>query len=108
APDIERSGIITEALCAESYKKVMPAYYETALKTKYTRDNESIAMIDLVVNSRVFDLGYFYDGWKGASFIFERLVHDNNTNFESYWAANESSITTHYQKVIDYFENYGK
>lgn len=108
APDLERSGIITEALCAESYKKVMPAYYETALKTKYTRDSESIAMIDLVVNSRVFDLGYFYDGWKGASFIFERLVHDNNTNFESYWAANESSITTHYQKVIDYFENYGE
>ena len=69
---------------------------------------EVVYLIDLVVNSRVFDLGYFYDGWKGASFIFERLVHDNNTNFESYWAANESSITTHYQKVIDYFENYGE
>lgn len=39
--------------------------YETALKTKYTRDDESIAMIDMIVNSRVFDLGYVYDAWNG-------------------------------------------
>lgn len=106
--DTERTGIITEALCAESYKKVVPAYYETALKTKYTRDDESIAMIDKVVNSRVFDLGYVYDGWKGASFIFQSLISANKTDFESYWASKESAISTYYNTVIDYFENYGK
>ena len=106
--DPERTGIITEALCAESYKQVVPAYYETALKTKYTRDDESIAMIDMIVNSRVFDLGYVYDGWKGASFIFQNLISNNNPNFESKWASSESAITKYYQSVIDYFENYGK
>lgn len=106
--DPERTGIITEALCAESYKQVVPAYYETALKTKYTRDDESIAMIDMIVNSRVFDLGYVYDGWKGASFIFADLVSKNNPNFESKWASSESAITKYYQSVIDYFENYNK
>lgn len=104
--DPERTGIITEALCAESYKKVIPAYYETALKTKYTRDDESIAMIDKVVNSRVFDLGYVYDGWNGASFIFQSLISANKTDFESYWASKESAITIYYNKVIEYFENY--
>ena len=106
--DPERTGIITEALCAESYKQVVPAYYETALKTKYTRDDESIAMIDMIVNSRVFDLGYVYDGWKGASFIFQNLISNNNPNFESEWASKESAVTTYYQSVIDYFENYYK
>ena len=106
--DVERVGIITEALCAESYKKLVPAYYEVALKTKYTRDDESIAMIDMIAASRVFDLGYVYDGWKGASFIFQNLIAENNPNFESYWASKESSVTEYYDKVIDYFENYGK
>lgn len=103
--NLEKSGIITEALCAESYKKVVPAYYETALKTKYTRDDESIEMIDMIVNSRVFDLGYVYDGWNGASFIFSRLIADNNPNFESYWASNESKIKSHYDEIMDYLNN---
>lgn len=106
--DIERTGIITEALCAETYKKVVPSYYEVALKTKYTRDDESIEVLDMIVNSRVFDLGYVYDGWKGASFIFQKLISVNDPNFESHWASNESAINAHYDEVIEYFQNYGK
>lgn len=109
ASDKERTSIIVEALSAESYKKVVPAYYETALKTKYTRDDESIAMIDMIVNSRVFDLGYVYDAWNGASFIFQTLISANKPIFESYWASNEKKITTYYNdKVIAFFENYDK
>ena len=36
--DTERIGVIVEALCAESYRKVVPAYYDVALKFKGTRD----------------------------------------------------------------------
>ena len=52
ATNLERTGIITEALSAESYKRVIPAYYETALKTKYARDDESVQMLDMIANSR--------------------------------------------------------
>lgn len=106
--DTEKTGIITEALNAESYKSLVPAYYETALKVKYSRDDESVQILDMIVNSRVFDLGYVYDGWMGASFIFQKLIAANNPNFESYWASNESAITAHYDEVIEYFENYDK
>ncbi|MBQ8509695.1 MAG: hypothetical protein IJ493_07290 [Clostridia bacterium] len=106
--DTERVGIITEALNAESYKTVVPAYYETALKAKYARDDETIAMLDLIMDSRIFDMGYVYDAWKGASFLLQELVAANNTNFESTWASKESSITEHYQTVIDYFVNFGE
>ena len=37
-----------EALASESYKVVSPAYYETALKVKFTRDSDSGRMIDLI------------------------------------------------------------
>jgi hypothetical protein len=48
ARDPEFSCIITVALNAESYKQVVPAYYEVALKTKYSRDDESQAMLDII------------------------------------------------------------
>jgi len=105
ATDTEFIGIITEALNAESYKLVVPAYYDVALKVKGTRDEESIEILDMLVANRLFDMGYIYDNWKGASFIIQRLVQSGNTNFESYWASNESAIMAHYQEVIKMFSN---
>lgn len=46
--DREFSEIMLEALCAESYKKVIPAYYDIALKNKYSRDDESAEMLDII------------------------------------------------------------
>lgn len=106
AGNLEAIGIITEALCAESYKTLVPAYYDVALKVKSTRDEQSIAMMDLVVNARVFDFGYVYDAWKGSSFFLEQLVNTNNTNFESFYSKKEKALTKHYNKVIEYFETY--
>ncbi len=37
-----------EALASESFKEVTPAYYEIALKVKFTRDSDSGRMIELV------------------------------------------------------------
>lgn len=101
--DIERAGIITEALNAESYRSVIPVYYETALKQKGTRDEESIAMIDYIMMKRVFDFGYTYDGWKGFSFVLENLVKQKNGNFASYYASNISKIEKHYNSVFELF-----
>ena len=49
-------------------REVYPAYYEIALKKKYSYDDESVKVLDMVVDNRVFDFGYVYDGWKGMSF----------------------------------------
>jgi hypothetical protein len=43
--DTEMTSIIIEALNAESYKKVIPAYYETELKIKGARGDETAAEI---------------------------------------------------------------
>ena len=103
--DLEFVGIITEALNAESYKTVFPAYYEVALKTKYTYDDESVQMLDMIVDSRVFDFGYVYDAFKGMSFIFQRLIGDNKSkDFESYYAQNSSAAIEYYNDLLEYFE----
>lgn len=55
--DLERTSAVIEALCCESAKLVIPAYYDIALKTKISRDDESEAMLDLVFSNRVLDYG---------------------------------------------------
>ena len=58
--DVERASIILEALTCDSHNSVIPAYKDVALKTKYSRDEESSDMIDLVLETRVLDLGDTY------------------------------------------------
>ena len=60
--DAERTGVIVEALSAESKYTLTPAYYDITLKTKLSRDEESAAMLDIIFASRVFELGLEF-GW---------------------------------------------
>ena len=60
ASNPERTGIIIEALSAESLYTLTPAYYEISLQGKAVRDEESAAMLDVIFASRIFDLGNMY------------------------------------------------
>ena len=46
---------VLEALASESFKVVTPAYYEIALKVKFTRDSDSGRMIELVHENVTID-----------------------------------------------------
>lgn len=57
----EMAGTLIEALSAESYKTVVPAYYETALKVKYSQDEETVRILDLILEGRVYDFALLYN-----------------------------------------------
>jgi hypothetical protein len=59
--DRERTGILLEALAARSMYTLTPAYYDISLKGKYTRDNESTEMLDIILATRTYDLGWYYE-----------------------------------------------
>ena len=61
ATDLDRTGVILEALAAESYYTLTPAYYDVALKTKASRDDESAEMLDIIFSNRVYDLGEYFN-----------------------------------------------
>ncbi len=102
--DTERVGILAEALCAETYRQVIPAYYESAIKQKGARNEESIAMMDYILSKRIYDFGIVYDGGKGFYWTVSGLVSDNNPNFASRYAQNISSVTAYYEKLFELFE----
>ena len=58
--NLDKVGIVLEALSAESKYILQPAYYDVSLKTKAARDEESSAMLDLIIGNRVFDVGDMY------------------------------------------------
>ena len=79
---LEATGVFLESLAFESHKTVVPAYYETAMKYKLLRDDESIEMLEIISKSRIFDLGYIYN-WGGALDIYTNLTSSNSRDFVS-------------------------
>lgn len=95
----ERTSIIIEALNAETYKQVLPAYFDTALKNRYSRDQESGEMLDLLMSCRVFDFGYMYN--TGIAFTIQNMVSKNANTTESEYASQITKAETEYAKVIE-------
>lgn len=79
--DLERTGIVLEAMAAESRKTVTPAYYEKTLVGKYIRDEESEDMLTIILESRVYDLGWFYQ--VGFTEVMISMWQNRSTNFTS-------------------------
>jgi len=59
--DPERASVIMEALAAESRYTLFPAYYDITLQRKFTRDDESAAMLDIIFGTTVYDTGAAYN-----------------------------------------------
>ena len=51
-------GCALEAMCSMNSSIVIPAYYEIALKNKYTRDEKTAKMIDLIHDSVAVDFSF--------------------------------------------------
>ena len=59
--DPERTSAIMEALFEESSYALRTAYIDKAVKYQSTRDDDSIDMLDIIINSTVYDIGVVYD-----------------------------------------------
>ena len=58
--DLNRTGMVLEALCYESTDTVVKAYYDDLLKTKITRDDESEGMLDVIFGNRIYSVTDIY------------------------------------------------
>jgi hypothetical protein len=57
---LQQMGAVMEALASESYRTVLPAYYEITLKDKYCNDPESRDMLDTIIEGFFVDAGVLY------------------------------------------------
>lgn len=92
-----------EALYSESYRTVMPALYETALKVKYSRDDETALMFDIIREGIVFNFGSIYTfDMEQLNTRFKGVIAQNNKNWSSTVAGFEKSAV---EKINIYIEN---
>ena len=98
--DPEMVSIIVEALNCESYKQVVPAYYETSLKNRYSRDEESAQMLDLLMECRVFDFGFLHDS-VGIRKVFWNSISTNSNDVASAYASLIPATEQLYKDLIE-------
>ncbi len=104
----EETGAVLEAMSSESWKYVVPAWYETALKIKYVRDNISAQMVDIIHDSVSTEFAYvYYSKLSDAGMIYRTLVTKKSSDFASAWAKMQKSAEKKLEKLIAaYLENY--
>ena len=93
------AAAVMEALASESYRQVSPAYFEVAMKVKYSRDDETAQMLDLIRESVVFDLGAVYGSALGIDVnAFRECIMNNTPDWASKYASKEASFTAGIEK----------
>lgn len=91
-----------EALACESYNSVTSVYFDTALKGRYTRDEESKAMMDLIKNSVFVSFEMIYNNLMGnPCYTLRNMLGVKNRDFMSYWEKRETAIDEAFDKVIE-------
>lgn len=102
---VENTGMasaVIEYMSYLCYRDIMPVFYDVVLKTKSSRDDESAAMIDIIRESRLYDIGYFYNGLPMNS-VGAELALMSDPNFSSYYAQNESAAKAALAEINEYY-----
>lgn len=98
--DVERTGVILEALGYYSQRLMMPAFYDVTVTHKLTRDEDSVEMLDIILNNRVYDLATIYN-WGNILNIFETIYSRAENNFASAFERSEANINRMLERTLD-------
>lgn len=104
AEDLDRVSIILEALAAESRYTLQPAYYDIVLTRKYTRDEESEEMLDIIFNSRIYDIGGVYS-FGNVFGEFTTMAGKQDRNVISLYEKKIGAMEKAIDKVVETFQS---
>ena len=103
-PDIDAACAAMEAMCAENYRTVTPAYYEVALKVKYTRDDLSAQILDVIREGAFTDFMYVNNYvFTGATLgtISRTLIGKKSADFMSTYDSMKVTVETQLKEIIE-------
>ena len=102
--DIERNSIILDAMAYHGRNIIRPAYYDVCLQRKYTRDEDSSAMLDIIFASTVYDIALSYAVGGYVDAIGDQF-QKGQVNLASIYDKNAGKVENAIQKLIDSFED---
>lgn len=105
ARDTEISDVMLEALASLGYKYIKPAYYDLILKSRSVYDYDSKGMIDIIFNTKVYDIVDFLalGGNINMDSDFVRIVRgaidENATSFVSRYKLQALIVNNNVKKI---------
>ena len=100
-PNADEIGGVIEALCSESYRSVVEPFYESALKSKYSRDSYSGQCIDIIRDVSVKQFLFDYTGTVKGGTMIGAEVRKNRNNFASSYAKQVEATNKNIRNLID-------
>ncbi|MBR4206299.1 MAG: hypothetical protein IKQ92_12570 [Clostridia bacterium] len=104
AEDLPFVSAVIEVLCRETYNVVLPAYYDSSLKIKYTRDNTAARMIDIIHDHYGNGFPLAWDDGLGGALMkstFYNCIENNNNDLASRIKTYQKSTSKQLGKIID-------
>ena len=96
-------GAVIEEVSYGAYVRVTPAYFDVALKGKYSRDNASSQMLDMIYSNVTTDFGYAYNINLKDIGMLRPLIKNKTSDFASWYASSIGPSQTALDELIAAF-----
>lgn len=106
ASNLDRTATIIEALSCESMYTVTPAYYDVMLKGQRLRDEESVEMLDIILSTTMYELGYIWN-WGGIYDTIYQSASNGNIDIASRFKTMERMCNKAIESTIKAMEQAG-
>ena len=106
--DAEMIGAVTEALAFDSYENVTPAYFESAMKAKYSQDEASARMLDIIRDGLTFNFGFVNSSSCENMIHILRDVAKSNKGYATIYAENEAKYTAALDTLVAKYKELGE
>jgi len=97
----DRIGAVCEALGYYNYTSVTPAYFEVALKVKYSRDDKTSKVLDIISESAYTNFGYVYASQLNGLGYMRSLASAQTKDFASWYAGLEETAKAGLDKLVE-------
>jgi hypothetical protein len=105
AGDPAKVSAAIELLSYYSYYEVYPLFYEVVIQGRGTRDAESMEMLDIIFESRTYDLSFVFDPI-GISDEILRYPAKQNSNLASFLASKETVMNSAIKQLEELRDRY--
>ena len=106
-PDPHMSAVVCEALAYWGWQNILPVYYESALKTKYMRDEVNAEVLDIIFEHTFNDLSFAYAGTLGGNVQTHQVFQQSafyDTEYASSYESNKKIWETNLAKLYEAYE----
>lgn len=103
---LDAVGAVLEAMAAESYRNVTASFFEVAMKVKYSRDEVSSQMLDIIRGGAYLNFASIYNESIGYPwFVMRNLMCAKSKDFASWFAKNEPTIIQKLEVAVNSFKS---